>query len=157
MNDIVERLRALDAWALPDAKAVMHEAAAEIERLRAERDAAISLAERHMNEKHRAQRRAFEDWGALQQRIKTAEAERDRLRATLREIAADCEDALAMLSALRAERDRLREALGEMVTTFYDAGCHICGGDCASANPPVGGCPVGVIRRARAALGEDRT
>ena len=50
----------------------------------------------------------------------------------------------------------MRGALGEMVTTFYDAGCHICGGDCASANPPVGGCPVGVIQRARAALKEDR-
>jgi hypothetical protein len=56
-----------------------------------------------------------------------------------------------------AEIDRLRQALGEMVTTFYDAGCHICGGDCASANPPVGGCPVGVIQRARAALGKDQT
>ena len=52
------------------------------------------------------------------------------------------------------EIEKLRAALSEMVTAFYDAGCHICGGDCASANPPVGGCPVGVIRRARAALGE---
>jgi hypothetical protein len=52
------------------------------------------------------------------------------------------------------EIEKLREALSEMVTAFYDAGCHICGGDCASANPPVGGCPVGVIRRARVALGE---
>jgi hypothetical protein len=34
MNDIVGRLRALDAWALHDAKAVMCEAADEIDRLR---------------------------------------------------------------------------------------------------------------------------
>jgi hypothetical protein len=34
MTDIVDRLRALDAWALHDAKAVMHEAANEIDRLR---------------------------------------------------------------------------------------------------------------------------
>ena len=60
----------------------------------------------------------------------------------------------AEVAALRADNERLREALGEMVTTFYDAGCHICGGDCASANPPVGGCPVRVIERARAALSE---
>ena len=44
----------------------------------------------------------------------------ERLRATLREIAADCEDALAMLSALRAERDRLREAI--LDTAPHDAG-----------------------------------
>lgn len=52
------------------------------------------------------------------------------------------------------EIERLRAALGEMVTTFYDAGCHVCGGDCASANPPVGGCPIGAIERARALLAE---
>ncbi len=34
MIDIVDRLRALDAWALHDAKAGMHEAADEIGRLR---------------------------------------------------------------------------------------------------------------------------
>ena len=54
--------------------------------------------------------------------------------------------------AARVEAARLRASLGEMVTTFHDAGCHVCGGDCASANPPVGGCPIGVIQRARAAL-----
>ena len=59
-----------------------------------------------------------------------------------------------LMGEAAVEIERLRAALSEMVTTFYDAGCHICGGDCASANPPVGGCPVGVIRRARAALKE---
>jgi hypothetical protein len=59
--------------------------------LMAERDAAISLAERHMNEKHRTQRQAFEDWGALQQRIKTAEAERDRLREALQSVLDACD------------------------------------------------------------------
>lgn len=44
---------------------------------------------------------------------------------------------------------RLLEALGDMVTTFHDAGCHICHGDCASANPPVIGCPSDVLRNAR--------
>ena len=67
------------------------------------------------------------------------------------------ETTAAILRALRAERDRMSGALGEMVTTFYDAGCHICGGDCASANPPIGGCPVGAIKRARLALkGDDQ-
>lgn len=87
MSDIVERLRqeAERAALCVDSghDGLCAEAADEIERLRAERDAAISLAERHMDEKHRAQRQAFEDWGALQQRIKTAEAERDRLREAL--------------------------------------------------------------------------
>ena len=73
--------------------------------------------------------------------------ESERLRAEvvlLEATGAECAD----------EIERLRAALGEMVTTFYDAGCHVCGGDCASANPPVGGCPIGVIRRARALLTE---
>jgi hypothetical protein len=66
-------------------------------------------------------------------------------------------DEADIITCAADEIDRLRQALGEMVTTFYDAGCHICGGGCASANPPVGGCPVGVIQRARAALGKDQT
>lgn len=52
--------------------------------------------------------------------LEDAADEIERLRATLREIAADCEDALAMLSALRAERDRLREAI--LDTAPHDAG-----------------------------------
>jgi len=47
----------------------------------AERDGALGLAKRHMDEKHRTERQAAEDWDVLQQRIKTAESERDRLRA----------------------------------------------------------------------------
>lgn len=53
---------------------------------------------------------------------------------------------------LAAQRVELLAILGEMVTTFYDAGCHICGGDCSSANPPVMGCPNEVLRRARAVI-----
>jgi len=64
-------------------------------------------------------------------------------------VAATC----ARRDSLQAKNARLQEALSEMITAFYDAGCHVCGGDCASANPPVWGCPVDVIRRARV-LGE---
>ena len=65
-------------------------------------------------------------------------------------------EAVDEIERLRAEAARLRASLGEMVTTFYDAGCHICGGDCALANPPVVRCPIGVIQRARTALREGR-
>lgn len=52
MTDIVERLRALDAWALHDATEVMHEGADEIDRLREAlrlADAALSGANMNMN------------------------------------------------------------------------------------------------------------
>lgn len=61
---------------------------------------------------------------------------------------------LAERDALAARVQRMEEALVQMVTTFYVAGCHVCGGDCAAANPPIGGCPVHVIERVRAALAE---
>ena len=76
MTDIVMRLRD----PTPRWTDIMDDAADEIEQLRAERDAATSLAKRHMDEKHRTQQQAAADWDVLQQRIKTAEAERDRLR-----------------------------------------------------------------------------
>lgn len=75
----------------------------------------------------------------------------ERLRTEVNQLSTSCGHC-GDLERAWAEAERLRAALGEMVTTFHDANCHICGGDCASANPPVGGCPVGVIQRARALL-----
>ena len=43
-----------------------------------------------------------------------------------------------------SEIERLRAAL----RLFYEAPCPICGGDCASANPPVIGCPMIEARKA---------
>jgi chromosome segregation ATPase len=68
MTDIVEMLRASDAWALSNATAVMHEAAAEIERLRAQAMRAAAAWEKRTD-----------DWF-------TATAERNRLREALRVI-----------------------------------------------------------------------
>jgi hypothetical protein len=42
----------------------------------------------------------------------------------------------ATIAGLRDERDALRELLIEWRAT----GCHICGGDCGAANPPVDAC-----------------
>lgn len=76
---------------------------AEAVQMMTERDAALALAERHMNEKHKAQRQAAEDWDGLQQQIAAARAEAARLREAHTEL-----DAWA-----RAEITRLREALIE--------------------------------------------
>jgi chromosome segregation ATPase len=82
--------------------------------LMAERDAAISLAERHMDEKHRTLRQAAEDWNALQQRVKTAKAERDRLRTALQKIATRVDRLTGGLTYTeKATRDIARAALEE--------------------------------------------
>jgi len=76
-----------------------------------ERDAAVNLAKQHMDEKHRTQRQAAEDWKVLQQRIKTAEAKRDTVTADWKaEIEMHREEHRRRMHA-EAERDRLREAL----------------------------------------------
>ena len=51
----------------------------------------------------------------------------------------------ATLRALAAERDRLRD----VVLRWQHYGCPDCGGDCASANPPVSMC---IMQATRAAL-----
>jgi chromosome segregation ATPase len=92
----------------------------------AERDGALGLAKRHMDEKHRTERQAAEDWDVLQQRIKTAEAERD-------EAIQRGNDWCDQARTLRGERDRLREALrywlhDDEVRDFgewFEAGCKI--------------------------------
>lgn len=126
MTDIVERLREHarvgDGWTRPDAA----EAADEIERLR-DIEAAYDLNQANSY-------RAIMMW----------EEAHSKRASGIHEV--------ELLTWLLDEVERLRAALGEMVTTFHDAGCHVCGGDCASANPPVGGCPFGVIQRARALL-----
>jgi hypothetical protein len=85
--------------------------------------------------------------------LRSLAAERDMWRGENIKKTTACEQMGARIQAFEAENARLQEALSEMITAFYDAGCHVCGGDCASANPPVWGCPVDVIRRARV-LGE---
>jgi chromosome segregation ATPase len=112
MTDIVEQLRMLQsgaAWVCGETAVTLEDAADEIERLRAERDGALRLAKRHMDEKHRTERQAAEDWDVLQQRIKTAEAERDRLREALQDMLADRE----AWQIGRDTRDRARAALKE--------------------------------------------
>lgn len=46
--------------------------------------------------------------------------------------------------ALRARIEELKDALNGLL--IY--GCPACGGDCASANPPVIGCPMEAARAA---------
>lgn len=56
----------------------------------------------------------------------------------------------AATSQLKAENSRLRALLaraGEALKWFEDRGCPDCGGDCASANPPISMC---IMRTARA-------
>lgn len=48
------------------------------------------------------------------------------------------------LSAAEARNAKLVEAL----TTMRDYGCPVCGGDCASANPPVTFCPMQIVSAA---------
>lgn len=80
---------------------------------------------------------------------------------TLRRMAADAEAGRwASMAPNKDAEDReaietvraMQEALGDMLTTFHDAGCHICGGDCSAANPPVICCPSDVLRNAKEAL-----
>jgi hypothetical protein len=47
----------------------------------------------------------------------------------------------AFLKAHKADLSLLQEA-GEEITNFVSYGCPACGGDCASANPPVSLCPM---------------
>jgi DNA repair exonuclease SbcCD ATPase subunit len=92
--DEIERLRAERDAAIMDADMQAREAGNmehDARVLMSERDAAVSLAERHMDEKHRTLRQAAEDWNALQQRIKTAKAERDRLRTALQSVLDACD------------------------------------------------------------------
>jgi hypothetical protein len=69
-----------------------------------------------MDEKHRTQRQAAEDWDVLQQRTKTAEVERDRLREALR--LADAALSGANMN-MRAVEKKVRAALGESDATAY--------------------------------------
>ncbi|MQB00221.1 MAG: hypothetical protein GEU78_08005 [Actinobacteria bacterium] len=58
----------------------------------------------------------------------------------------------ARVKALEEERSKLRAAL-ELWRSF---GCPVCGGDCASANPPVLSCPMTEARAALAGGQEDK-
>ena len=56
-------------------------------------------------------------------------------------------------SAFEAHAARI-ERLVAALRSFRGFGCPICGGDCASANPPVSNCP---MQAAAAALKENQT
>lgn len=58
----------------------------------------------------------------------------------------------ALLERIRtAEADKAR--LSEALRTFESYGCPVCGGDCASANPPVMFCPMQAARVALSGSG----
>jgi chromosome segregation ATPase len=94
----------------------LERAFARAEKAEAERDEALRLAKRHMDEKHRTKGQAAEDWDVLQQRIKTTEAERDRLREALRALA-DIDGSSANVASAEVLASRVRNcaraALGE--------------------------------------------
>lgn len=63
--------------------------------------------------------------------------------------AEDADKIVANLYAAEADKARLSEAL----RTFESYGCPVCGGDCASANPPVMFCPMQAARVALSGSG----
>lgn len=60
-----------------------------------------------------------------------------------------------LTEAIAVEGRRADEAegmLARLTSHLEIAGCHVCGGDCASANPPVTVCPMRDARKARTLL-----
>ncbi len=103
MTDIVDRLRALDAWALHDAKAVMREAADEIEQLRESCERSMLALDKVVARLHEVE--------SLRMSV---EAERDRLQKALEKITARVDRLTGGLTYTeKATRDIARAALGE--------------------------------------------
>lgn len=66
-------------------------------------------------------------------------------------LACEGHDAAAEITALRSAlsaKDEEVKRLREAVLAFQCYGCPVCHGDCGSANPPVGSCPMQLARAA---------
>jgi len=127
MSDIVERLRMLKtsaAWFCDETEATLEDAAAEIERLQAERDEALSdwRAEMDMHlDEHQCRMRA-----EAERNVERANAE--TLDAICRRTEAERDEAVATLALYRAERDRLQAGLLRVMQ--YEQKCDQTGQSC---------------------------